>query len=74
MPANEEEAREFARAFRSFLSWVHQEDQTISPVVAVLHGHLTAAGLEQSVVSRQLPPFEHVNLRWTPGRPRSPVA
>ena len=63
MPANEEEAREFARAFRRFLSWVQQEDQAISPVVALLRDHLTAAGLEQSVVSRQLPPFEHVNLQ-----------
>jgi len=71
------EAREFAAAFRSFLEWVHRtgEAATANPVVALVTDFLGEAGVAHSVVTRQLPPFEHVNLQaaldaWTaqPGR------
>jgi hypothetical protein len=75
---SESEAREFARAYRSFLEWVHSDrfdDRERNEVVVLLSDHLGDAGLEQSVVARTPSPFEHVNLQtaldaWTaePGR------
>jgi hypothetical protein len=73
------EVRQFAATFRSFLEWVH------SPAAGVLEGDNEVAGLvadalgpdgvTHSVVTRDLPPFEHVNLQtaldaWSvqPGR------
>lgn len=58
-------AHEFARAYRSFLSWVHQEEfgPTQNVVVASVRGHLGKDGLSRSVVTRELPTFEHVNLQ-----------
>lgn len=78
MAADDEEARAFARSFRDFLEWVHSGQVTSSgkhPVVAQIQAHLGAAGLERSIVTRELPPFEQVNVqvaldRWMaePGR------
>ena len=64
MTADGEDAREFARAFRSFLSWVHEEehDPRRHEVVTLLRGHLDVDA-ELSVVARDLPLFEHVNLQ-----------
>ena len=59
-----DEAREFAAAFRGFLDWVHsmagQEDNEVS---VLARDWLGAEGSHQSVVARDLPPFEHVNLQ-----------
>lgn len=64
MTAEGEDAREFASAFRSFLSWVHDEehDSRRHEVVELLLGHLDGVS-EQPVVARDLPVFEHVNLQ-----------
>jgi hypothetical protein len=71
-------AREFAASFSKFLDWVHAtvaagEDR--NPVAALVADHLGPEGTEYSVVTRDLPPFEHVNLQaaidaWSarPGR------
>ncbi len=76
--ASESEAREFAKAFRSFLEWVHSERAGAgdrNEVAALVGDFLGGAGLERSVVSRSLAAFEHVNLQtaldaWSrePGR------
>jgi len=59
-----DQAREFAAAFRGFLDWVHstagQEDNEVS---VLARDWLGAEGRHQSVVARDLPPFEHVNLQ-----------
>jgi hypothetical protein len=71
------EAREFAAAFRSFLDWVHlagtADEQ--NEVSALVRGYLGPDGARHSVVTRDLPSFEHVNLQtaidaWSaqPGR------
>jgi len=77
--APEAEAREFATAFRSFLEWVHEAgrgDRDRRQVVPeLIAGFLGAERVAHSVVTRELPPFEHVNLQtalnaWSarPGR------
>jgi ATPase family associated with various cellular activities (AAA) len=75
--APEGQARDFAAAFRSFLDWIHTADtEDRSNQVAVLvAGFLGPDGAAHSVVSRDLPVFEHVNLQtaidaWSalPGR------
>jgi len=76
--ATPDEAREFAMAFRAFLEWVHGTGGAGSDadeVVGLLRGHMGAAGVARSVVERELPPYEHVNLQtaldaWSvePGR------
>lgn len=65
MSADEMQARDFAHAFRRFLEWVHDEEtqSRANPVVARICDHLSVQSLEHSVVSRQLPPFEQVNLQ-----------
>ena len=78
MPDNapEAQAREFAAAFRSFLDWVHVADRVeLNEVPALVGGFLGAEGAALSVVTRELAPFEHVNLQtalnaWSarPGR------
>lgn len=77
MTASPEQAREFGAAFRSFLGWVTNEgaDHQVPPVVALLRAHLGPAGTAHSVVARELPPYEQVNLQtaldaWSaqPGR------
>ena len=59
-----DEAREFAGAFREFLDWIHSpatgED---NEVAALVRDYLGADGMQHSVVTRDLPPFEHVNLQ-----------
>lgn len=65
MTASPEQAREFGAAFRSFLGWVHNEgaDHPDPPVVALLREHLGPVGTGHSVVARELPPYEQVNLQ-----------
>ena len=72
--ATDDEAREFAREFSSFLRWMHSdrfEEFERNPVVALVQDFLGDAGSAHSVVSRELPAFEHVNLQtalehWMP--------
>jgi hypothetical protein len=74
--APEAQAREFAAAFRSFLDWIHSGAQGgRSEVTALLADFLGPDVTAHSVVSRELPAFEHVNLQaaidaWSsqPGR------
>ena len=62
--APDEAAREFAAAFRGFLDWIHSSDGTEGNEVSVLvRDYLGTDGAEQSVVTRELAPFEHVNLQ-----------
>src|SRR6478672_2892032 len=79
MPAQapEGEAREFAAAFRSSLNWIHSADNDSrdNEAASLVAGFLGPDGLAHSVVSRDLPVFEHVNLQtalnaWSvqPGR------
>jgi hypothetical protein len=73
---SDSEAREFAVAFRSFLQWVHSEqDGERNEVAALVGDFLGETGSQCSVVTRSLPAFEHVNLQtaldtWSrePGR------
>jgi hypothetical protein len=63
---DEDEARSFAAAFREFLTWVNADrfdTGTRNEVVGLILDFLGADGAEKSVVSRALPPFEHVNLQ-----------
>ena len=61
---SESEVREFAAAFRSFLEWVHStavgEGNEVSELARAFLG---PEGLRHSVVTRELPPMEHVNLQ-----------
>src|ERR1700676_4387339 len=75
--ASEPEAREFATAFLSFLEWVHQTsgNECRQVVPDLIAGFLGPDRVAHSVVTRDLPPFEHVNLQtavdaWSahPGR------
>jgi len=71
-------ARDFAASFSKLLDWVSatapaREER--NPVAALVADHLGPQGAEHSVVTRDLPPFEHVNLQaaidaWSarPGR------
>jgi hypothetical protein len=64
--APEAEARAFAASFRSFLDWIHQGDSESggrNPVAALVADFLGPEAAAHSVVSRELPPFEHVNLQ-----------
>src|SRR6202043_3980564 len=64
--APETEAREFAAAFSAFLNWIHESDQESgkrNPVAALVADFLGREAAAHSVVSRELPPFEHVNLQ-----------
>jgi hypothetical protein len=65
VPASEEDARAFAQAFTAMLEWVHQPvpSDEGNEVVALVRGWLGESGLQHSVVRRDLPPFEHVNLQ-----------
>lgn len=78
MPAEPEEARQFAQAFRQFLSWVHQDDVEgrAQPVVTLVRDHLSSERLEEPVLGRALSLFEHVNVQvaletWMVGEGRS---
>ena len=76
--ASDHEAREFAAAFRGFLEWVHSAAAgagTGNEVTALVREFLEPGGADHSVVTRDLPPFEHVNVQtaidaWSarPGR------
>jgi hypothetical protein len=75
--ASDSEAREFAKAFQSFLNWVHSgaADDEGNKVTKLVADFLGEEAREHSVVTRSLPVFEHVNLQtaldaWTaePGR------
>jgi cell division protease FtsH len=63
--ASETEAREFAEAFRGFLDWIDTfpRGEERNEVVALIAGFLGAEGMVHSVVTRELPPLEHVNLQ-----------
>ena len=66
MSANDDEARDFARAFRGFLEWVHGGSAGAdrdNEVVRLVRDWLGADGLAHSVVRRDLPSFEHANLQ-----------
>jgi hypothetical protein len=74
---DDSEAREFAAAFRSFLSWVHDDahEARRNEVAALVMDFLGEGRSRRSVVARSLPQFEHVNLQtaldaWSrePGR------
>ncbi|HEY6748073.1 MAG TPA: ATP-binding protein [Mycobacteriales bacterium] len=72
------EVQEFAAVFRRFMEWVHSTAggaDAGGEVVALVQGVLGPDGTRQSVVTRELAPFEHVNLQtalnaWSaaPGR------
>jgi ATPase family protein associated with various cellular activities (AAA) len=64
--ASDSEAREFAATFRSFMEWVHSEQAGAwerNEVAALVGDFLGEEASERSVVTRSLPPFEHVNLQ-----------
>jgi ATPase family associated with various cellular activities (AAA) len=62
--APDNQAREFAASFRNFLDWIHStaagQDNEVS---ALARDFLGPDGMHHSVVTRELPPFEHVNLQ-----------
>ena len=75
--APDDQARDFATAFRGFLDWVHstavREDNEVS---ALVRDFLGSDGAQRSVVNRELPAFEHVNLQtaidaWSAAEGRS---
>ena len=63
---SDQQAREFAAAFRHFLEWVHSpaagagQDNEVSVLV---RDFLGSDGVRHSVVTRDLPVLEHVNLQ-----------
>jgi hypothetical protein len=62
--APDHQAREFAAAFRGFLDWVHSPGAGQgNEVSALVRDFLGPGGGHHSVVTRQLPAFEHVNLQ-----------
>jgi hypothetical protein len=63
--AADQQTREFAAAFRKFLDWVNAaagEDER-NEVSALVRDFLGEDGARHSVVTRELAPFEHVNLQ-----------
>ena len=71
---SDSEARAFAAAYKSFLEWVHSDaaagGRDRNEVVTLVTGFLGDGGLERSVVVKELPVFEQVNLQtaidaWT---------
>ena len=65
MSASEEASRDFAAAFRTMVEWVHATGVPggANAVVALVHDHLGAERVGGSVVSRELAPFQQVNLQ-----------
>ena len=64
--APDHQAREFAAAFRGFLEWIHSPGAGAgdeNEVSALVRDFLGPDGTHHSVVTRDLPPFEHVNLQ-----------
>jgi hypothetical protein len=75
---SDDQAHEFAVSVRSFLEWVHADhhrSRDRNEVVALVQDFLGTEGQNCSVLARDLPVFEHVNLQtalnaWSvePGR------
>jgi hypothetical protein len=65
MSASDDEARQFAAAFRGLLEWVNTGggQAGAGAVVTLVRSHLASGWADLPVVSRELPPFEHVNLQ-----------
>jgi DNA polymerase III delta prime subunit len=62
--APDHEAREFAAAFRGFLDWIQSTaGEEGNEVSALVRDFLGPDGAHHSVVTRDLPTFEHVNLQ-----------
>jgi hypothetical protein len=62
--ATDNEARDFAAAFRGFLDWIHSgANHEENEVSALVRDFLGPDGIDHSVVTRDYPPFEHVNLQ-----------
>lgn len=62
--ASDEQARDFAVAFRGFLDWVYSATgEERNEVSALVLDYLGPEGASHSVVTRDLPPLEHVNLQ-----------
>ena len=62
--AADDAAREFAAAFRRFLDWVQGPGSAeANEVTTLVRDSLGTHGTQHSVVTRELPPFEHVNLQ-----------
>jgi hypothetical protein len=64
--ASAEQAREFGAAFREFLEWVHSPAAGVgygNEVSQLVRDFLGPEGADHSVVTRDLAPFEHVNLQ-----------
>jgi cell division protease FtsH len=64
--ATDDEAREFAQAFHSFLRWVHSDEalgDDRNEVVALVRRFLGDTAADLSVITRTLEVFEHVNLQ-----------
>ena len=64
--APDQQAREFAAAFRLFLDWIHSSAAGAgerNEVAELAHDFLGPDGLRHSVVTRQLARFEHVNMQ-----------
>jgi hypothetical protein len=60
------EVLQFAAAFRQFLDWVHSSAAGAgdgNEVSGLVRGYLGPEGTRHSVVTRDLPPFEHVNVQ-----------
>jgi hypothetical protein len=73
----EHEAREFGVAFRQFMNWAHSTAETSDNEVSrLVRAHLGDEGERQSVLTRELPRYEHVNLQtalnaWAAGAGRA---
>ena len=62
--ASHEQARDFAADLRALLEWVHAPSGGArNEVVALVQETLGTTGADRSVVARELPAFEHVNLQ-----------
>ena len=68
--APEQQAREFAAEFRRFLDWIASiaGEEEHNEVSVLVRGFLADDGTRHSVVTRDLPPFEHVNLQTAVNR------
>jgi ATPase family associated with various cellular activities (AAA) len=62
--ASKEQVQEFAATFRGFLDWIHSTSaREPNEVSALVRDFLGPEGTHHSVVTRDLPQFEHVNLQ-----------
>lgn len=63
-PPRAKAAKQFAREFRTFLSWVSEEARASrNPVASLVEDFLGPAQAHESVVARSWSPLEHVNLQ-----------